>query len=214
MGATGARRWGRWSGAACAPLPLSFSLLEGGGGAGARARRGGGTWYPMLWGGGALDGPRPPSHSRNWGNGVGDGAVQENASASPSPFSRSLPPLPVGLCLGNLGSSIPHSRKRDFAGAYFIKFEFQGAGGWEAEDGRKHFSLICPYRPDEWYGEKTLIPCSFGAGLLKRGCHPEKTSSSRRTPTIQTPNLGTVDAGLGKFPTWAPSPSPAPPPRV
>lgn len=93
------------------PSPFPARRLEGGGGAGARAPRGvQGAVIPGL---GGLQSPSvAPSPLRIPGTGVtrgvGDGAAQEPASASPSPFAPS-PPLPVGLCLGNLGPSIPHS---------------------------------------------------------------------------------------------------------
>lgn len=118
-GGCGRAGWGRRNSLGFAPLPLPFSP-PGGRGRGAGAARG--DWFPLSrgWGAGEPpDSPRPPSRSRNWGNGVGDGAVQEKASASPSPLALS-PPLPVGLCLGNLGPSIPHSRKRGFAGGLFF----------------------------------------------------------------------------------------------
>lgn len=67
-------------------------------GAGLGRGRGAGRRVPVisgLGGWGALDSPRPLWRSRNWGNEVGDGAVEEKASASPSPLARSLsPPFP------------------------------------------------------------------------------------------------------------------------
>lgn len=96
------RGWGpraRWGWGAAeqssirSPPPFLLAAWRAGAGLGTGAARGGGC--PLSWELGALeplDSPRPHSHSRNWGNRVGDGAVQEKASASPSPLARSLSP--------------------------------------------------------------------------------------------------------------------------
>ena len=43
----------------------------------------------------------------------------------PPPLPLPSLPLPVGLRLGNLGPSIPHASKKGFAGAYFLKLNFE-----------------------------------------------------------------------------------------
>lgn len=193
VGASRARSrcWGeRRNSLVFVPLPLPSRRLEDGGGAGARAWAWRGVQNARYSGArGPLDSPQPPSHSRNWGKARGGGWGRAGTSLRLSLFSRSLSPhpLPVGLCLGNLGPSIPHSRKRDFAGANFLKFESQGAGGWEAEDGRRDFdSFDWQCRP---FGrQKKKIPCSLGPRLLRQGCHTKKMSSPRRTPSSPTPH--------------------------
>lgn len=94
--------------------------------------------------------------------------MQEPASASPSSFAPSPPhPLPVGLCLGNLGPSILHSSKRGFAGANFLKFESQGASGWEEEDGRRDFdSFDWQCRP---FGQQKKNPLFVGSPPAEAG---------------------------------------------
>lgn len=134
----GPRRGGwQWNSLAFAPLPLSFSQ-PGGRGRGAGSNTALGAGCPLSRGLGVRGILQEPlSHFRNWGSVRGGGwgrAVQ--SLRLPFPLAPS-PPLPVGLCLGNLGPSIPHSRKRVFAGDYFLKFKFQGACVWEAEDDRR-----------------------------------------------------------------------------
>lgn len=187
--------WGRRNSLGFAPLPFHFSP-PGGRGRGAGAARG--DWFPLSRGWGAGEpptkSPRPRSRSRNWGNGWDGADARKKPPASPSPLALS-PPLPVGLCLGNLGPSIPHSRKGVCWRLIFLKFEFPGAGGGEAEEerGETFTSLIGSVGPLGGRGKKRkkIISCSFGPRLLSEaGVSPEKMGSRRCTPTpsIQTPN--------------------------
>lgn len=100
---------GRQNHLAFLPLPLSCRLPAGRGRGRARARQGSGVSDPEPR---VFLAPGPPP-SRNWGNDMEDGAVQEKAFASPFPrwFLLFYPPLPIGLCLGNLGPSVPPSLK-------------------------------------------------------------------------------------------------------
>lgn len=121
---------------------------------------------------------------------MGDGAVQESASASPSPLTPSSP-LPVGLCLGNLGPSIPHWSKKGFAGAYFLKLNFRVRVVVRRTTMGETFTALTG-NVVFWVAGEKKFPCSLGPRLLRWGCHPEKMNSSHRTlspPPSSNPKL-------------------------
>lgn len=121
-GGGGRAEWGRRNSLAFAPLPLPFTP-PGGRGRGAGAARGGGCPLSRDLGAGEpLHSPRPASRSRNWGNGVGDGAVQEKASASPSPLARSLSPPFPSASAWEIWALQSHTRAKGvLLGAYFFE---------------------------------------------------------------------------------------------
>lgn len=140
----------------------------------------------------------------------------------PPPLSLLSLPLPLfpSASAWEISALQSHTRAKGvLLGLIFFKFEFPGASGWEAEDVPSGRLLLLRLAMSAFWvaGEKRHIPCSVGPRLLKWGVSPREKEVSALDPLPpkfkpQTEEPWTL--GLGKFPTCAPSPSPAPPPTV
>lgn len=168
------------------PPPFLLAAWRAGAGLGRGRGHSVGCTVPVISGlgdlgpGEPLDSPQPPSHSRNWGNARGGGWDRAGTSLRlPSP----LPPPSHRPLPGKSGPFNPTLAQKGFCWGFF--FEFQGAGGWVAEDDRRDFYCFNWQCRSSGWQETKKIPCSLGPRLLRRGCHPDKMSSLRRTPSPQ-----------------------------
>lgn len=95
------------------PPPFLFAASRTGAGLGAGGSGAGwrGARSPGAWGLGSPSTTLDPLHLPGTRvTGWGMGLCRKSLRLSLSSRSLPLPPFPVGLCLGNLGPSIPHSR--------------------------------------------------------------------------------------------------------